>query len=134
MEIARVEELLLDSLAPATIEHMNAFQRKQIHRHFEKSQEYQVKSYSSEGNITLRIFPVGNLKRLAEQKMQEVLMHGRPEELPSMGSYERFVIHDYLKEREGVCTESVGEKGKDRRIEIRPVFGRSLKKVKKRLM
>jgi predicted RNA-binding protein Jag len=50
-----------------------------------------------------------------------------------MGSYERFVIHDYLKDRDGVYTESEGEEGKNRHVVIHPHFGRMLKKAKRRL-
>lgn len=133
-EILRVQEVLKESIDPVRLSDFNGFQRKQIYRHFEKTQEYEVKSYKNDEDVTLKVYPIGNLKRLAEQKIQEVLMHGKPETLPPMGSYERFVIHNYLKEREGVTTESVGERGKDRRIEIRPVFGRTLRRAKKRLM
>ena len=42
------------------------------------------------------------------------------------------LVHDYLKDRDGIKTESYGE-GKDRHIEIQPLFGRSPKKSKRRL-
>jgi predicted RNA-binding protein Jag len=127
------EEKLVDSLTPITLEELNKDQRRELYRYFDRSNEFRVKTYTEGEKSVLRIYPVGNLKRLAEQKIQEVLMHGKPESLPVMGSFERFVIHDYLKEREGVRTASVGEKGKDRHIEIHPVFGRTPKKVKKKI-
>ena len=138
--ITQAEEFLNGSLEPATIRELDGSQRKLIHEHFEKTQEYKVKSYREKESEIIKIYPVGQLKRLAEQKTQEVLMKGKPEDLPPMGSYQRFVIHDYLKDREGVKTESFGEKGKDRHVEILPLvenlplFGRNLKKVKHKLI
>jgi hypothetical protein len=127
-----IEDTMKDSIKPKTLEHLNGYQRREILGHFEKSQELQIKSYNERGEILLRIYPIGKLKRLAEQKTQEVLMKGKAEILPPMGSFERFIIHDYLKEREGIRTESFGESGKDRHVEISSLFGRNLKKVKKR--
>ena len=118
---------------PAIIKDLGGFQRKLVHEHFERTQEYSVKTYRDDEQVILKIYPTGRLKRLAEQKTQEVLMKGVSEALPPMGSYQRFVIHDYLKEREGVKTVSRGEEGKDRHIEIHPIYGRSLKKAKTRL-
>jgi predicted RNA-binding protein Jag len=132
--IAQAEEQLRDAIHFMAIRELNGYQRKEIHKHFEKTQEYKVKSYREEDdNVILRVYPVGNLRRLAEQKTQEVLMKGKSEILPPMGSFERFVVHDYLKDREGVKTESFGEKGKDRHVEISPLFGRSPKKTKRKL-
>jgi hypothetical protein len=125
-------ETLRDTLNPYVINGFNAFQRKQVYRYFERMPEYGVKSYRHEENFVMKIYPVGGLKRLAEQRAQEVLMHGEPEILPPMGSYERFVIHTYLKDRGGVRTESEGE-GNERHIVICPIFGRTLKKAKRRL-
>lgn len=130
--IKYVEESFQDSMKPVVIREFNGFQRKLIHQHFEKNEEYQVKTYHEEDTVIMKVYPVGKLKRLAELKAQEVLIKGETEVLPPMGSFERFVIHDYLKDREGVRTESFGE-GKERHIEINPLFGRSPKKVKKRL-
>lgn len=132
--ISVVNESFQDSLESVVIREMNAFQRKQLYRHFEKTGEYQVKSYREGEDVVLRVYPVGRLKRLAEEKLQLVLMNGKPEALPPMGSFERFVIHSYLKEREGVRTESIGEQGKDRHIEIQPLFGRSPKPARRRLI
>lgn len=130
--IDEAERHLVDSLNYFAIPDLNPYQRKQIYRYFEKTREYAVKAYRDEETVTLRIYPVGALKRLAEQKTQECLMNGQPEELPAMGSFERFVIHDYLKAREGIRTESSGENGRDRHITISPQFGRTLKKAKKK--
>ena len=132
-KITQVEKTLQGSLKYETIRGLNKHQKRDFLQHFDKTEEYKVKVYHDKEEIILRIYPVGNLKRLAEQKTQEVLMKGKPESLPPMGSYERFVIHDYLKDREGIRTESFGEEGVDRHVEIHPLFGRNLKKVKRRL-
>lgn len=130
--IEKAIELLQDNLQPSLIAGFNAFQRKQVHQYFERIPEFAVKSYRHEENFNMKVYPVGALKRLAEQRSQEVIMRGESEKLPSMGSYERFIIHDYLKDRAGVRTESEGE-GADRHVVIYPIFGRNLKKAKRRL-
>lgn len=126
------QHALATDLKPFTIEGLNGFQRKQVYQYFEKTREYNVKTYKHEEETVIKVYPVGNLKRLAEQKAQEVLMTGEPGNLPPLGSYERFVIHDYLKERGGVRTASAGE-GEERHVEIHPIYGRTPKKAKKRL-
>ena len=130
--IQQIERSLQDSIESVTVQDLNSFQRKLIHEHFEKSQEYKIKTYRENDNVTMRVYPVGKLRRLAELKAQEVLIKGETEVLPPMGSFERFIIHDYLKDRDGLRTESFGE-GRERHIEINPLFGRSPKKIKKRL-
>lgn len=132
-EIHKAEIHLVDAWGAYTIKGFNGFQRKCVHEHFEKTQEYRVKSYRENGDCILKIYPVGKLQRLAEQKAQEVLMMGTPVILPPMGAFERFVIHDYLKEREGIKTVSFGNNGLDRHVEIHPLFGRTLKKARRRL-
>ena len=131
--IAHTEEVLRDSMEPVTIQGLNGYQRKLVHQYFEKTQEYRVKTYRETENVFMKVYPVGKLRRVAEQKTQEVLMKGKAEVLPPMGSFERFIIHDYLKDRDGIKTESYGEEGKDRHVEIHPLFGRSPKKAKRRL-
>lgn len=130
--IARIEQLLRDSMEPVVIRGLNGFQRKQVHQHLEKTQEYKAKTYRENSDFIMKVYPVGKLRRLAEQKAQEVIMKGESEILPPMGSFERFIIHDYLKDREGVKTESFGQ-GKDRHVEISPLFGRNPKKAKRKL-
>ncbi len=130
--IRQAEEAFKEDSTPFKITGLNGFQRKQLYSYFEKKQEYRAKSYREKEEVIVKVFPIGHLKRLAEKAAQEVLMQGDIIDLPTMGSFERFVIHDYLKEREGVKTESYGE-GKDRHIQISPQFGRGLKKTKKRL-
>lgn len=130
--IDTIEASLKDSLEPSVIRGFNNLQRKQLILHFEKNQEYKLKTYREQDDVIIKIFPVGVIKRLTEQKAQEVLMKGVPEVLSPMGSFERFIVHDYLKDREGIKTESYGE-GKDRHVGIQPLFGRSPKKAKRRL-
>jgi len=130
--ITDAETILLDNIEPAAMRGFNGFQRKLIYDHFEKTQEYKIKTYREDDDVVIKVYPVGKIKRLAEEKAQEVLMNRRPEALPPMGSFQRFVVHDYLKEREGIHTESFGE-NRDRHVEIHPTFGRGLKKAKRRL-
>jgi hypothetical protein len=130
--IQHIEKSIQDSIEPVLVEGLNGFQRKLVYEHFEKSQEFKIKTYREANQVIMKVYPVGQLRRLAELKAQEVLMKGEPEALPPMGSFERFVIHDYLKDREGVRTESFGE-GRERHIEINPLFGRTPKKIKRRL-
>lgn len=133
LELNAAMENIQTGLAPYEIKGLNAFQRKQVHRYFERLQEYGVKTYRIDDDAyVMKIFPVGALKRLAEQVAQEVLMQGDAGDLPPMGAYERYVIHDYLKDRAGIQTRSEGE-GEDRHIRVMPIFGRSLKKSKRRL-
>jgi len=128
------ENKLFNSMQPVIIKNLNSFQRKQVYNYFEnRNGEYLIKTYREEEDVIIKIYPVGRLRRLAEQKTQEVLMNGREEELPVMGAFERFIIHDYLKQRNGIKTLSVGVQGEDRRVKILPVFGRTLKKAKRKL-
>lgn len=69
---------------------------------------------------------------MTETKVQEVLMSGEAVSLPPMDSFERFIIHEYMKNRGGVRTESTGE-GEERHVVIFPIFGRTPKKAKRRL-
>jgi predicted RNA-binding protein Jag len=130
--ISEAESAILGTMGIHVIRGLNAFQRKMVHQHFEKTQEYKAKTYREGEDYILKVFPVGQLRRFAEQKAQEVLMKGESEILPPMGAFERFVVHDYLKDRGGIHTESFGE-GAERHIEISPIFGRTLKKAKRRL-
>lgn len=130
--IAQAEESLKDSLEPATLCGLNGYQAKQVQGYYDKTREYKTKIYRENEGYILKVYPVGVLKRLTEQKTQEVLMKGKSEALPPMGAFERFIVHDYLKDREGVKTESFGE-GKERHVEIHPLFGRNPKKAKRKL-
>ncbi len=136
-QIARIETHFQDQLDPLEIQGLNAFQRKQLHLHFEKHREFLVRSIrdqsSNKEEVILRVYPLGELQRMAEAKVQEVLITGEPQALPPMDAFARFLVHDYLKNREGIRTESFGE-GKERHVRIFPVFGRELKKAKRRLI
>lgn len=59
------------------------------------------------------------LEALARAKGDEVLQKGKPIELEPMGSRERWVVHNALKEQDGLRTESVGE-GRAKRVRIDP--------------
>jgi spoIIIJ-associated protein len=81
----------------------------------------------------LKIYPIGNIKELARKKAEEVVASQSSVSLPSMGSYERYVVHDALKEYDQVETKSAGE-GLDRHVEIHPVrFGRGLKRIMRKI-
>ena len=81
----------------------------------------------------LKIYPIGKIKELAWAKAEEVQQSQSSIALPSMGSYERYVVHDALKEFDQVETKSAGE-GLDRHVEIHPVkFGRGLKRIMRKI-
>ena len=131
--INTIKDELKESIQPYVINNTNSYQIKQIKKQLSLNSEYKIRTYKREKYSDLKVFPVGNLKRLAEQKAQEVIMNGKILSLPHMGAYERFVIHDYLKNRNGIKTQSYGKEGKDRHIKIYPLFGRKPKKAKKKL-
>jgi len=60
------------------------------------------------------------LRRQADRGAADALRYGRPVELDSMGSQERRVVHNYLKDRPEVETHSEGE-DPFRRIVITPL-------------
>jgi len=131
--IETIKHELKDSINPYILDNVNSHVINRIKKELSSEQEYRVKTYKNGREITVKIYPVGNLKRLAEQKAQEVLMNGKKITLPHMGAFERFVVHDYLKSRNGIKTQSFGKEGKDRHIKIYPLFGREPKKAKKKL-
>jgi predicted RNA-binding protein Jag len=45
---------------------------------------------------------------------------GKALDLPPMGSRERWVVHNALKDRSGITTSSVGE-GRQKRVRIEPL-------------
>ncbi len=132
--IRDIEQHFGNGFRPYVLRDLKRFQIRKIKNQLEKNEEYKIKEYRDELTSVVKIFPVGKLRRLAEQKAQEVIMKGTSEALPPMGAFERFIIHDYLKDREGIKTESFGIQGKDRHVEIQPVFGRTLKKSRRRLI
>ena len=52
---------------------------------------------------------IKSLERLAEATARQALKFGRPVRLEPMASWERWVIHTTLKDRDDVTTESIGE-------------------------
>ena len=50
-----------------------------------------------------------SLERLAEATARQAIKFGRPVRLEPMASWERWVIHTTLKDRDDVSTESIGE-------------------------
>ena len=62
-----------------------------------------------------------SLERLAEATARQVVKFGRPVRLDPMASWERWVIHNTLKDREDVMTESVGEPP-TRKVVVMPKF------------
>ena len=62
-----------------------------------------------------------SLERLAEATARQAVKYGRPVRLDPMASWERWVIHTTLKNRNDVTTESVGE-SPSRKVVIIPKF------------
>jgi len=131
--IETIKNDLQNSIRPYILNNVNSDLIKQLKNELSSEQEYKIKTYKKGKDITLKVYPVGNLKRLAEKKAQEVIMNGKKITLAPMGAFERFVIHDYLTSRNGIKTQSFGKEGKDRHIKIYPLFGREPKKAKKKL-
>ncbi len=65
-----------------------------------------------------------SLERLAEATARQALEYGRPIRLEPMLSWERWVIHTALKNREDVRTESIGEPPM-RKVVVMPKFDSS---------
>lgn len=131
--IIEAQRQLRDNIEPYNIRDLNAFERKRIHSFFDNKPDFKTKTYRDDEEYIFRIYPIGNLKRYVEKRAQEALETGTSVELPPMSSYERFIIHDHLKNWEGIETTSVGENG-ERHIELKPKrFGRTLKKIIKKM-
>lgn len=131
--ISDVEEKLKDSLKPETLTGLNSFERKMIHRHFDHNKEFKTRTYRNGDDYTLYIYPVGNLERFAKAKAQECLDSSVDIDLPPMPSFERYIVHNALKEVQGVETTSVGE-GDERHVQIVcKKFGRGLKQIVKKI-
>ena len=131
--IAKIEEKLVDAVRPESINGLNSFERKLIHRHFDHNNNYETRTYRNGDNFTLLVYPIANIERFAQEKAQESLDTGNVVNLPPMGSYERYIIHNTLKDISGVETVSEGE-GSERHIQIKSKrFGRSLKKIAKKI-
>jgi len=133
--IRATEQKLAESTQPLQLANLNAMERKQIHRHFERRQPaFETKTYRGDDDAhVLWVFPVANLKKFVEAKAKEALETDSAVALPAMSSYERFIVHNVLKEIESIEAASVGE-GAERHIEIQPKkFGRGLKRIIKKI-
>jgi predicted RNA-binding protein Jag len=132
--IEKIKDELRESIIPISLTNLDAFERKQIHRYFDRSGDVVTKTYRlSDEAFELKVYPVGNLRKYAESKAQEAIQSGQKVVLPHMSSYERFIIHEALKANDAVKALSHGE-GEERHIEIEPdVFGRGLKKIIKKI-
>ncbi|MBC8186072.1 hypothetical protein H8E88_33735 [candidate division KSB1 bacterium] len=128
-----VQRNLRDSLEPFSLNNLNSFERKKIHSFFDAKADYETKTYRRNGEYVLKVFPVGNLKREAKEKAEHVLKTKEVYTFPFLPGYERYVIHNYLENFDGVKTKSTGEEN-ERRLEIHPVrFGRTLKRIIKKI-
>lgn len=131
--IAKIEENLIDAIKPEPVNGLNSFERKLVHRHFDHNKSFETRTYRNGENFTLFIYPIANLEKFAMEKAEESLASGDVISLPPMGSYERFIVHNKLKTIDGIETASEGE-GSERHIKISSKsFGRSFKKIVKKI-
>ena len=91
--IDRIKTELSDSIEPIVIPNLNAFERKLIHREFDRNPEIVTKTYRYSEDYELRVVPVGNLKRFAKKKADGAIETRDKVVLPPMTNYERFVVH-----------------------------------------
>ncbi len=128
-----VQRKLRDSIDRVVLEGLDSFERKRIHRFFDRFPDIETRTVRDGDNYKLHVIPIGNIKKLARKEAEKALQTGERVSLPPMGSYERFIVHTELKLVEGVETQSSGE-GADRHVEIIPKrFGRSLKRIIKKI-
>lgn len=133
--ISGVEERLHESIKAESLEGLNSFERKMVHRHFDHNPDFETRTYRNGDKFTLSIYPVDNIKKFAKDKSQELLDTGTETcDLPPMGSYERYIVHAAVQDISGVETASQGE-GPERHVQIssKKRFGRGLKKIVKRI-
>ncbi len=131
--LSEIQTNIIDSIEPITLSKLNSFERKLVHRHFDHNPDIVTKTYRNGEEFDLKIYPVGNLRKFAEGKAEEALQTRKKVALPHMSNYERFVIHDALKNMDSVKAESFGE-GEERHIEISPdAYGRGLKRIIKKI-
>jgi len=128
-----IMQKLEDSIDAIEIRDLNPYERKQIHTWFDSRPAFKTKTYRNNDDYILKIYPIGNLKGKVEKMAQEVLETGKSVFLHDLGNFERFIVHDYLKTFDGIETLSSGE-GTNRVLEIkRKQFGRSLKRIMKKI-
>ena len=132
--ISGVEEKLKESIKTESLEGLNSFERKMVHRHFDHNQDFETRTYRNEDKFTMSIYPVGNIKKFAKDKAQELFDTGAEvSDLPPMGSYERYIVHAALQDVSGVETTSHGE-GLERHVQIvSKKFGRGLRRIVKKI-
>ena len=133
--IRETEEKLRESIQPLQLPNLNAVERKQIHRHFERRKPaFETKTYRGDGEAqVLWVFPVANLTKWAEEQAKRAVETDTDVALPPMSSYERFLVHNVLKAIDSIEAISEGE-GTERHIRIQPKkFGRGLKKIIKKI-
>ena len=131
--LTNVKNELAGSIEPFSIKDLNSFERKLVHRHFDHNPNIVTKTYRNGEDYEIRVYPVGNLIRFAEEKAQEVISTRKKVALPHMSSYARYVVHDALKTNDSIKVQSYGE-GDERHIEIEPeLFGRGLKRIIKKI-
>ncbi len=129
----KLERKLSDSIVPESLTDLNSFERKLVHRHFDHNALYETRTYRNGDSYTLHVYPVGNIESFAQEKAEESRTTGEPVDLPAMGSYERYLVHNILKDVNGIETLSHGE-GRDRHIQIiSKKFGRGLRKIAKKI-
>ncbi len=131
--LRNVRTELDNSIEPIVLPGLNAFERKLVHRHFDHNPNVVTKTYRDGEDFELRIYPVGNLRKFAQEKAEETIKTGQKVDLPPMSSYERFVIHDALKDMEAITANSYGEDD-DRHVVLEPkAFGRGLRRIIKKI-
>ncbi|MBN2092655.1 hypothetical protein JW964_23745 [candidate division KSB1 bacterium] len=132
--IIDIQRKLRESITPIELNDLSPFERKRIHAFFDNKPDFKTRTYRDDNDgYIFRVYPVGNLKKFADTKVKEALEKGETIKLPPMGNFERFIIHDHLKDLEDIETTSQGE-NEERHIEIVPKkFGRTLKKIIKKI-
>ena len=131
--ISGLEEKLRESIKPESLSRLNSFERKLIHRHFDHSAMYETRTYRNGDNFTLYIYPIGNIEKFAREKAQEAVDSGDSVDFPPMGSYERYIVNNTLKDFSGVETASQGE-GSERYVQVTSKrFGRGLKRIARKI-
>lgn len=131
--IRNAQNMLQDSIEAVCLEGLNAYERMRVHQFFDDKADFETKTYRNEEEYLLWIFPVGNLRDYAVDKARESVKTGEEFEFRPMSNYERFIIHDVLKDDDTVETESIGE-DEQRYVKIKPVrFGRKVRKMVRKL-
>ena len=129
------QQKLNDAIHPVQLPNLNAVERKQVHRFFERLKPaFETKTYRGNGEEqVLWVFPIANLTKWTEEQAKRAVETDTEIDLPPMSSYERFIVHNVLKAIDSIESFSEGE-GESRHIRIQPKkFGRGLKKIIKKI-